>query len=101
MNKKNRKREPFEGQGESEPLPPTIKEPGLLKKAWSVSVAMAWFAADGMKTTSKEEYQARLEICDSCDLRKGNKCRKCGCSLSVKASGRAFQCPLDKWPKLD
>ena len=65
---------------------------------------MGYFAgdlADGCKTLSGEEYRGRLEICDGCDRRKGNRCLECGCKLSLKARGRAFKCPKDKWPECE
>lgn len=47
---------------------------------------------------SKEQYEERLQICDGCDDRIDNSCRKCGCNLSIKAKGKAFHCPEKKWP---
>jgi hypothetical protein len=72
--------------------------PGLASQAWNLATALAEFVADGCRTVSAEEYHRRLEICDTCDERRGNRCLKCGCRLSLKARGRAFRCPLDKWP---
>ena len=81
---------------------PTAEEqqkfPSLRKQAWNLTKSLAAFVSDGMKTVSKQEYEQRLEICDTCEKRQGNRCLECGCNLSVKAKGRAFQCPLDKWP---
>ena len=61
---------------------------------------MVDFTSDGFKTISGEQYRARLEICDTCDRRHGNECEECGCYLRLKARGRAFQCPLGKWPAI-
>ena len=72
--------------------------PPLHRQAWNLARSLADFVADGLKTLSKEEYEARLKICDACDQRRGNRCLVCGCRLSLKARGRAFQCPLGKWP---
>jgi hypothetical protein len=72
--------------------------PSLMRRTWNLAGSLASFLADGCKTLTKEEYQARLEVCDTCDQRRGNRCLKCGCRLSLKARGRAFQCPLNKWP---
>jgi hypothetical protein len=47
---------------------------------------------------SKEEYEARIAICDTCPLRRNNRCTKCGCNLTLKARGAAFHCPEKKWP---
>ena len=72
--------------------------PSLPRQAWNLARALTDFVADGCHAVSHEEYRQRLEICDSCPQRRGNRCRQCGCRLSLKARGRAFQCPLEKWP---
>jgi hypothetical protein len=72
--------------------------PPLPRQAWNLARSLADFVADGMKTVTKEQYQRRLEICDACDRRRGNRCLECGCRLSLKARGRAFRCPIGKWP---
>jgi hypothetical protein len=90
-----------QGPGQNAATPgeaPATVFPPLHRQAWNLARALADFVADGMKTVSEEEYQARLEICDGCDQRRGNRCLKCGCRLTLKARGRAFRCPLDKWP---
>lgn len=75
--------------------------PSLGQQLWSFAKSVADFIADGMKTVSPEEYAERLAICDECPERQGNRCLQCGCRLSIKAKGRAFQCPLGKWPVHD
>ncbi len=72
--------------------------PPLREQAWNLVRSLADFVADGCKTVSEDQYRQRLEICDGCDQRRGNRCRQCGCRLSLKARGRAFRCPLSKWP---
>lgn len=79
----------------------TSRPPGLPRQAWSLARALADFVADGCQTVDEETYRLRLEICDACDARRGNRCLKCGCRLSLKARGRAFGCPLDKWPRVE
>ncbi|MBC8356991.1 MAG: hypothetical protein H8E66_33890 [Planctomycetes bacterium] len=81
--------------------PKSQRPPGLARQAWNLAASLASFVADGCKTVTEQEYQARLEICDPCDQRHRNLCLKCGCSLSLKARGRAFQCPLNKWPHIN
>ena len=78
--------------------PPQQNSPGILAQAWNLASSLAAFIADGCETVSPEDYSARLAICDTCDRRQGNFCRECGCNLSLKATGRAFKCPLNKWP---
>jgi hypothetical protein len=68
--------------------------------AWNITSSLAAFVTDGAKLVDKEMYAARLEVCDACDQRSGNRCGSCGCLLSLKASGRAFDCPLGKWTEL-
>jgi hypothetical protein len=78
----------------------TRQPPPLRIQAWNLAAALTAFVADGFRTVSKEAYEARLNICNRCDERRGTSCLQCGCRLAWKASGRAFKCPLDKWPEL-
>ena len=73
--------------------------PSLRRQVWNLAASLAAFVADGLRTVDKEEYRQRLEICDRCNRRRGNRCLKCGCRFSLKARGRAFKCPLGKWPE--
>ena len=59
--------------------------PPLHRQAWNLARALADFVADGLKTVSKEQYEARLQICDGCDRRRENRCLVCGCRLALKA----------------
>ena len=68
-------------------------------KPWNLLKSMRDFVADGCRTLSLEDYRARLMVCTYCDKRERNTCSICGCHLNLKARGRAFKCPLDKWPK--
>ncbi len=74
------------------------KMPPLARQAWNLIRSLADFVADGCTTVDAEQYRRRLEICDTCERREGNRCAVCGCRLSLKARGRAFRCPLGKWP---
>ena len=71
--------------------------PSLAGQAWNLATSLAAFAADGCRTVDRAEYERRLAICDACDKRVGNRCSQCGCSLAIKARGRAFECPLGRW----
>jgi len=75
--------------------------PSLARQAWNLARSLADFVVDGCKTVTKKQYENRLEICDACEQRLRNRCTKCGCRLSLKAQGRAFQCPEGKWPAVD
>lgn len=74
------------------------KAPSLPQRSWNLTKAVAAFVGDGFQTLSEEDYQIRLQICDVCNRRKEDYCLECGCKLSLKAKGRAFKCPLGKWP---
>jgi hypothetical protein len=74
--------------------------PSAARRAWNLAGALASFVCDGCAMVSKEVYEIRLGICDDCDRRDGNWCAQCGCRLSLKARGRAFKCPLGKWPEV-
>ncbi len=79
---------------------PQLHPPPLMRQAWNLAGALTNFVADGCRTVTTDEYRQRLEICHKCDQRRGNRCMKCGCRLSLKARGRAFRCPLGKWPDI-
>lgn len=75
--------------------------PPLATQAWNLATAMVDFVADGCKTVDADEYRRRLEICDGCEYRKRNRCSQCGCTLSLKARGRAFRCPMGYWEQVE
>ena len=83
--------------GEAANVPPP-QMPSLAQRGWNLATSLAAFVADGLQTVSTEQYEARLEICTGCDKRVDTTCSMCGCNLSLKAQGRAFECPLKKWP---
>lgn len=80
---------------------PGRKKPRMVRQAWNLAQAMSAFVADGFKTLSEDQYRVRLETCDACDRREGSRCTECGCYLRLKARGRAFDCPLGKWPAIE
>lgn len=69
------------------------------KMVWNFAKAVARHIQDGGTKVSKEEYARRLEICDTCPLRQGNRCThmNCGCRLDLKARWRSENCPVGKW----
>ena len=75
--------------------------PPWTRQLWNVAAAVVAFVADGMQTVSREEFAARLAVCDGCPERRGLRCLQCGCRLTLKAQGHAFHCPLGKWPEQD
>lgn len=76
------------------------KDANKRSRPWNLVKSLADFVADGCKTLTQEQYRERLVVCTHCDQRRDNTCNICGCYLSLKARGRAFKCPLDKWPKI-
>lgn len=71
--------------------------PTFNQQVWNFASSVAAFVADGCHLVTKEQYQSRLEICSSCEDRRGGACSRCGCNLALKAQGRAFACPIAKW----
>jgi len=71
--------------------------PAMHRRAWSVTAALGQFVADRLHFVGKAEYARRLAICDRCEHRDGDWCRACGCSLTVKAKGRVWQCTFHRW----
>lgn len=78
------------------PIPPPLS-----KQIWSLASALKDFIADGMQTVTAEQYEARLAVCDTCDQRGDNRCLNCGCLIPAKAKGRAWNCPLNRWPVIE
>ena len=75
------------------------KMPSLGKQAWGFTKALANHIKSGAAHASEELYKARLEVCDTCDKRSGDRCIECGCNLPAKAKWATSDCPIGKWPK--
>jgi hypothetical protein len=46
-----------------------------------------------------ELKEVRMGICKQCpELTKINRCRKCGCFMTLKITLTGAKCPLGKWP---
>lgn len=83
-------------------IPPAAaasQPPTLLSKAASATKALAKHVADGLRTTTDEERDRRLEICRACDQFDAATvtCRQCGCNLKLKTRLRTGECPQGKW----
>lgn len=72
--------------------------PNIAQRAWNLAAALAEYVADGCQSASSDDYASRLKICNACPYRSENICLVCGCYLTLKAQGRAMQCPLGNWP---
>ncbi len=77
------------------------KLPGTLQMAANFAKAMVDYVSDGLQNVTREQYEARAEVCTLCDQRVNDRCAACGCFLSKKASMRAMVCPLGKWPETE
>ena len=88
------------------PEPETIKlteiaAASLARKVWNFTAAVAAFVSDGLKLVDNETYAARMAVCETGQFRSNNHCSQCGCMLTLKASGRAFKCPIGKWEAVE
>ena len=93
---------PCDGEGSAPDTPPPPQLPGILTRAANFAAAVAAHVAAGLPTLPPEATAARLAVCAPCDQRlPGGECAVCGCNLTVKASWREQECPLDKWPKVE
>jgi hypothetical protein len=74
--------------------------PPIAARAINFFRAMGRMLASGGKTVSAEDYEARLTVCDVCEMRSGKWCthKDCGCDLLFKAALATEDCPIKKWP---
>jgi hypothetical protein len=79
--------------------------PNISRQAWNYVKALTYHVASGVQVASREEIDRRLEVCQLCPQRTGNRCSECGCYLDEDpGSGREgkalwleSECPLGKW----
>src|SRR5690606_25160800 len=69
------------------------------EKSAGVARAVKAFVCDAFRVVDEATYRARLAACEACARRDGKRCGECGCNIELKARGRAFDCPLGKWPR--
>ena len=69
----------------------------VLQMAFTATRSMAKFAAAGFKSVHRDQRDARLDICHSCEHYTGIRCKICGCFIAAKTWLRHEACPLDKW----
>lgn len=74
----------------------------MLDKVFNLSKAIALQAAAGFPMCSEKELADRNKVCSKCSSydEKNNKCKECGCFLSLKARLKTSQCPLELWENL-
>ncbi len=51
----------------------------------------------GRTLAPSEAQEERIAICNACNYYVKDRCKKCGCQLSVKTQLAASKCPLGKW----
>ena len=93
---------PYRNMPDDPDLPPVgekPKGPGLMKLAGNFAKAVANHVKDGARKVTQEEFEARLEKCNSCQFLQNNRCRhmKCVCFITKKARWRSEKCPIDRW----
>jgi len=45
----------------------------------------------------KEKIESRVETCNACPHKEGNRCGICGCFLSLKSLAFWTHCPDNRW----
>jgi hypothetical protein len=76
--------------------------PPLAKQAKNFIGSMFNMAKESLKgkaIVDEDTYRIRLETCDLCIHRSGDRCSECGCVLRLKAGVATDDCPKGKWPK--
>lgn len=73
------------------------EQPGIIDIGISFLKSTAKHIMNGGKSVSKEVYEERLNICNGCEHRKGNRCDICSCNLGLKCARPLEECPIKKW----
>lgn len=90
-----------------------MKAPPLLEQAWRFMTTIYKHSKNDWKMVSKEQYAARLDVCETsgpdggvCPEKKGSRCLACGCQLWLKAGMEIAECESkledrNKWAEVD
>lgn len=67
--------------------------------AYNVFHVIKDFLTGNLKQADEQTIAARLEICNSCEVRNelANVCTACGCYIPAKTALAKSSCPLEKW----
>lgn len=76
---------------------PSGSQPSLFDMGRTFLSSTARYVMGGAKTVSKEEYDERMAICNSCEHRDGFRCILCTCRLDKKCARSTEECPIKKW----
>ncbi len=79
-----------------------VELPPIREQVVGFMTSLARFASDGFRRVDKQEFERRVDICVACKFfirrrGKSGRCKKCGCYSKLKARGRIWTCPEDKW----
>lgn len=82
-----------------------LHTPGILEKIANFGKAVVQHVVAGAPKVTEEQLRDRLAICQDCEYHEPDRdrCRRCGCGLSLKASWADQACPLDppKWEAIE
>jgi hypothetical protein len=58
-------------------------------------------AMNGFSYVDKKTFEERMDHCRGCEfyVAKQDRCSKCGCNCTKKASWSTTSCPVGKWKK--
>lgn len=74
------------------------KFPTIAQMGKNLAGEVGKFARAGFKVVSSDQYRKRLTICAGCEeFTKNQRCRVCGCYMTVKAKMATTDCPRSKW----
>ena len=71
--------------------------PSLFQRIKNLFRALYIHIRTGSRTVSGKVYMKRLDTCNICQFKRGDKCGKCGCLLIPKAKWKTSTCPIDRW----
>ena len=85
------------GDGSGQPTLPPIRE-----QLTHLKQDLRAAAKDLGRRVTRAQRLERLRICAACPeiMPDDNRCSQCGCVLKAKASLRAWNCDLGKWPPI-
>ncbi len=89
-------------QATAETQPEATLDDSAIQPVKNFAGAMKTWVLNGMPIVSKEVYESRKSICNSCPFwdKDGNmgmgKCKQCGCT-AAKLYLATEKCPIDKW----
>jgi hypothetical protein len=73
------------------------KLPSLGSQIASFGTAVKDHIKNKAKLAGEEELKRRVELCEACEYKLKNRCKKCGCNLAVKQKWESSKCPDRRW----